>query len=397
MIPAYRAKYNEEFTEERYKKFLADLDREAGYHIEFRIAETPIFVPATLKKKLMQAGAEILSVVTTDEYYRVSERAIPQQLRVPNDDPKPRTVAIDFAVCRDENGDHLPQLIEVQAFPSLFCYQHWLAGNYRKHFWTPENTDHLFNGLNEESYIQRLKDWIVGKEDPENVILLEIEPEKQKTRVDFELTKKMLGIEYVCISKVIREGKNLFYERNGRKIPIKRIYNRVIFDEFVKRNDLRCQFNLTEPVDVTWAVHPNWFFRISKFSMPYINSRFVPKTWFVSELEKVPSDLENYVLKPLFSFAGAGVIFDVKPGDIEKITQKQNYILQRKVEYDPVIKSPTGDVKTEIRLLYTWLDGETAPMLCINIVRLSKGKMIGVDFNKNMDWVGGSVGFFENG
>ena len=244
MIPAYREKYNALFTEEKYKNFLADLNKEAGYHIEFRIAESPIFIPRDFLKLLMDGADEVLNVVTTKDYYQLSERAIPKGLKVPNEDPRPRTIAIDFAICKNETGDLLPQLIEMQAFPSLFCYQHWLAGKYRQHFWLPDHTTHLFNHYNNETYIQRLKDWIVADENPENVVLLEIEPEKQKTRVDFELTKKLVGVNYVCISKVILEGRNLSYMKDGKKIPIKRIYNRVIFDEFVKRTDLNCQFHL---------------------------------------------------------------------------------------------------------------------------------------------------------
>lgn len=395
MIPSYREKYNAQFTKEKYKQFLDNLNEEAGYHIEFRIAESPIFVSKDFEKKLVAGGNEILRTVTSPEYYQASERAIPPHLKVPNEDQRPYTIAIDFAICQNDEGELLPQLIEMQAFPSLFGYQHWLAGKYREHFWIPDNVSHLFNGFTNTTYIKRLNQWIVAGENPENVVLLEIEPEKQKTRVDFELTKKYLGIEYVCISKVIREGRNLFYEKAGRKIPIKRIYNRVIFDEFVKRTDLKCQFNLTEDVDVTWTVHPNWFFRISKFSMPFISSPYVPYTQFLNEVKIIPADLQNYVLKPLFSFSGHGVIFDVKNEDIEKIKNPQNYILQRKVQYAPAIQSPTGPVKAEIRLLYLWLKDEPAPLLTINLVRLSKGKMIGVDYNKDLDWVGGSVGFYE--
>ncbi|MBK9730334.1 MAG: hypothetical protein IPO83_03430 [Chitinophagaceae bacterium] len=395
MVPYYREKYNAQFTAEKYSQFLANLNQEAGYHIEFRIAETPIFVPRDFEDQLIAGGNEILRTVTSPEYYHTSDRAIPPHLRVPNEDQKPGTIAIDFAVCKNEAGELLPQLIEMQAFPSLFAYQHWLAGKFREHFWVPENMSHLFNGLTNESYVDRIRKWIVADENPENVILLEIEPEKQKTRVDFELTKQMLGIQYVCISKVIREGRNLFYEKEGRKIPVKRIYNRVIFDEFVKRTDLQCQFNLTEDVDVTWTVHPNWFFRISKFSMPFIDSPYVPETQFLHEVKTIPTDLENYVLKPLFSFSGHGVMFDVKKEDIDAVKDPHNYILQRKVQYAPIIQSPTGPVKAEIRLLYVWLPEETAPKLTINLVRLSKGKMIGVDYNKDLDWVGGSVGFYE--
>ncbi len=395
MVPHYREQYNAQFTPEKYKRFLDNLNEEAGYHIEFRIAETPIFVPRSFENQLIAGGEEILRTVTSPAYYRMADRAIPPQLYVPNEEPRPQTIAIDFAICSNEAGELLPQLIEAQAFPSLFAYQHWLAGKFREHFWVPENMSHLFNGLNDETYVQRIRQWIVANENPENVVLLEIEPEKQKTRVDFELTRKMLGIDYVCISKVIREGRKLFYEKNGRKIPIHRIYNRVIFDEFVKRKDLSCQFNLTEEVDVSWTVHPNWFFRISKFSMPFIDSKYVPKTQFLDEVKVIPDDLENYVLKPLFSFSGHGVIYDVTREDIEAIADRQHYILQRKVQYAPVIESPTGKVKAEIRLLYIWLPDEPKPLLTINLVRLSKGKMIGVDYNKDLDWVGGSVGFYE--
>ena len=395
MISSYRDQYNASFSEEKYEKFLRDLNEEAGYHIDFRIAESPLFVPNDFSKKIFEAGDEILTTLTTPDYFQESSPAIPSHLNVPNEPKRPSTIALDFAVCKSAAGQLLPQLIELQAFPSLFCYQHWLAKNYRKHFAVPHSVDHLFGGRNEESYLSLLKQWIIGDENPENVVLLEIEPEKQKTRVDFELTKQYLGIDYVCISKVIREGRNLFYEKDGRKIPIRRIYNRVIFDELERRKDLVSQFHLTEDADVQWVSHPNWFFRISKFSLPFLRSRYVPQSSFLHKVEKIPNDLENYVLKPLFSFAGAGVLFDVTKEDIDKIQDRSNYLLQRKVNYEPVLRAPDGMIKTEIRMLYLWMKDFEKPKPVISVVRLSRGKMIGVDFNKNKTWVGGSVGFFE--
>lgn len=395
MVTAYRDRYNADFTEEKYKRFLDDLNREAGYHIDFRIAESPIFISKEFEQKLFEAADQILDTVISPDYVRLSEAAIPPKLRVPNEQPRPTTIAIDLAVCRNEAGELLPQLIEMQAFPSLFCYQHWLAGMYRRHFTVPETVTHLFGGQTESQYISTLRKWIIAGQDPEQVVLLEIEPEKQKTRVDFELTKQYLGTEYVCVSKVIREGENLFYEKDGRKIPIRRIYNRVIFDEFIKRSDLDCQFHLTEDVNVEWVSHPNWFFRISKYSLPFLSSRYVPKTYFLHELNEIPSDLENYVLKPLFSFAGAGVHFDVTKEIVDGIGDRSNYILQRKVNYEPVLRAADeGMVKTEVRLLFLWMDGDKKPKPAISVIRLSRGKMIGVDFNKNKTWVGGSVGFF---
>ncbi len=395
MISSFRNQYNASFTEERYQQFIAQLNKEAGYHISFRIAETPLFVSKEFGNKIFEACDEILNTVTSKKYFEQSSKAIPPKLFVPHEDAKPTTIALDFAVCKNEAGEILPQLIELQAFPSLFGYQQWLANKFKEFFDVPENCNHLFNGLNNETYIQKLREWIVADKNPENVVLLEIEPEKQKTRVDFELTKQYLGVEYVCISKVILEGRKLFYEKDGRKIPIHRIYNRVIFDEFTRRNDLQCQFHLTEAVDVEWVSHPNWFFRISKFSLPFLKSRYVPQTQFLNEVETIPDDLENYVLKPLFSFSGAGVIFDVTKEDIDKVEDRSNYILMKKVNYEPILRAPDGMVKAEIRMLFLWLDGIEKPQPVINLVRLSKGKMIGVDYNKNKTWVGGSIGFFD--
>jgi len=398
MIPAIRERYNAEFSEEKYQRFLEDLNNEAGYHIEFRIAESPLFVPKDFSGKIFDACDQILSGLLTESYFDKSEAAIPEKLRVPNEHKRPTTIAIDLAVCKNEDGELIPQLIEAQAFPSLFCYQNWLSGMFRKYFYVPDSVDQLFNGLSETAYIELLRKWIVADEDPENVVLLEIEPEKQKTRVDFELTKKYLGVNYVSIDKVTRRGRNLFYKKGKIEVPIRRIYNRVIFDEFLKRTDLECQFHLTEEVNAEWVSHPNWFFRISKFSMPFLDNRYVPKTYFLNELKEIPDDLENWVLKPLFSFAGAGVHFDVTREIIDGIKDRSNYILQRKVNYEPVLRAADeGMVKTEIRILFLWLNEFEKPKPVISVIRLSRGKMIGVDFNKNKTWVGGSVGFFENG
>lgn len=395
MVPLFRNQFNASFTEEKYQHFLEKLNEEAGYHISFRIAESPLFVSKEFGNKIFDACNEILKTISSPEYYEQSSKAIPKELFVPDEDKKPSTIALDFAVCKNDTGEILPQLIEMQAFPSLFGYQHWLALKYREFFDVTLAADHLFNGLNNETYIETLREWIVADKNPKNVVLLEIEPEKQKTRVDFELTKQYLGVDYVCISKVILEGRKLFYEKDGMKIPIHRIYNRVIFDEFTKRTDLQCQFHLTEEVDAEWVSHPNWFFRISKFSLPFLQSRYVPQTQFLNEVETIPHDLENYVLKPLFSFSGAGVIFDVTKEDIDKVEDRSNYILMKKVNYEPIIKSPDGLVKAEIRMLFLWLNENEKPQPVINLVRLSKGKMIGVDYNKNKTWVGGSIGFFE--
>lgn len=394
MIAHLRDQFNKSVTVEKYNSFVSDLENYAGDSIPFRIAETPVFVPLQLKRKLVSACNAIIDVINRHDFISLTDRAIPQHLRVPGNEDKPMWLAFDFAVCLDSNSHLDPQLIEMQGFPSLFFYQHLLASKYREHFDVSEGVSHLF-GKTTEEYIDHMRSLLLNNHNSENVILLEVAPEKQNTRIDFLATFKNTGIRAVCISKIIREGRKLFYEHEGKKIPVHRIYNRLIFDEFIKRTDLVCQYNLTEDVDVEWAGHPNWFFRVSKFTMPFLNNPFVPETRFLHEVKSIPADLENYVLKPLFSFSGSGVVFNVTKSDIENVKDPENWILQRKVNYAPVIKSPDGDVKTEIRMLYSWKTGSEKPELIINMARLSKGEMIGVKYNKNKTWVGGSVGFFE--
>ncbi|MEZ5173001.1 MAG: hypothetical protein R2850_05740 [Bacteroidia bacterium] len=396
MIPEVRKAYNDSFSEEAYSSFLEDMDMAFGHPVKFRVAESPVFVPPVLLAKLRQAGDEIIQTIKRSDFKSISEAAIPAEWNVPNEDNHSRFLALDFAVCQDQNGEPEPQLIELQGFPSLFAYQDFLQSKYREYFNVPDDFTAFFGGIKSSAYKAKLKETILGIHDPKHVVLLEVEPEKQNTAIDFFVTRKVTGVEPLCISKVIREGKQLFYERKGVKTQIKRIYNRVIVDEFAKRTDLKCQFNLTEDVDVEWVCHPNWFFRISKYIMPYLQSSFVPWCDFLSNVTEIPADLENYVLKPLFSFSGAGVIFHVTEQDILSIPEsdRKNFLLQRKVNYAPLLQAPDGGIKVEIRLLYFWPENQESPDLVINLSRLSRGELIGVKYNKDKTWVGGSVCFF---
>ena len=121
----------------------------------------------------------------------------------------------------------------------------------------------------------------------------------------------------------------------------------------------------------------------------------MPQTFFLNEVKELPDGLENYVLKPLFSFAGQGVKIDITQEDIDSINDPQNFILQRKVKYADVIETPDIPAKVEIRMMYLWLEGDARPHLATNLARMSKGKMIGVRYNKDKEWVGGTVAYFE--
>lgn len=398
MVPELRKKFNEAFTEEKYEAFLEELNTAYGFKLAFRVAETPIFVPKYLKHKMLNACEQIIDIIKRPDFKQLTEKAIPKKWNVPNETNHTHFLAIDFAICKDADGSFSPRLIEMQGFPSLFAYQDYVSRLVGKHFGIPENYDFLFSGLDIEGYRDLMRRAIIGDCNPNEVVLLELDPEKQGTRIDFACTEDFLGVATVNLRDVIKEGKQLFRLKNGEKIRIKRIYNRVIFDELEGSELDEMPFSFTEELEVEWAGHPNWFYRISKYTLPYLDSPFVPKTKFLNEFAQWPADLEHYVLKPLFSFAGKGVVFDVKLEDLQEIPveQRGEWILMEKVTYANAFHSPDGGpVKAEIRMLFLWPDGDERPTLGTTLVRLSKGVMMGVKFNKQHTWVGGSVAFFE--
>jgi hypothetical protein len=397
MVPALRKTFNKNFTKEKYEAFLKDLDSVYPGQIEFRVAETPVFVPKDFTRKMLDTCESIVDIIIDPDFKKITQTAIPQNLQVPGENDHSHFIAFDFGICINEEGAYEPQLIEMQGFPTLFAYEVLLDDVFKKHFTLPGNYSSYLNGYENESYLQLLKEIILGSHQPENVILLEIFPKKQKTRIDFYCTEEYLGIKMVCLTEITNEGGKLYYENNGKKTAIKRIYNRVIFDELLNQEPgIREKGKiLFEKIDVEWVPHPNWFYRISKYTLPHIHHPYVPQTYYLNEVKQIPADLENYVLKPLFSFAGQGVVIDVTAADIENVKDPENWILQKKVRYADVIETPDIPARAEIRIFYFWKDGVKRPVATNNLARLSKGKMIGVRYNKDKEWVGGSFCLFE--
>lgn len=394
MNPSPRETYNSIFSAEKYAAFLAHISEGLPAPVPFRIAETPIFLTEDFKNRLISAGNDIINTILQPNFKEFTGRAIPAKWRVANENGHPHFIALDFGVCKDRAGNIVPKLIELQGFPSLYGFQTALGDSFRETFDISNDWTIYFNGLDKTSYLDLLKKTILGPYQPDEVVLMDVNAPEQKTAVDFYITEKLIGTPVVSLSDLIREGKKLYYETNGEKKQIKRIYNRLIFDEIEGDPDIfEKVVDIRQPLDVEWITHPNWFYRISKFTMPFLSGDYIPKTQFLHQLTEIPYDLENYVLKPLFSFAGQGVIIDVTKSDIQSIKDPENWILQQKVNYEPVVQSPDGGVKVEIRLLYLWPDGDAKPTLAINLARLSRGKMIGVRYNQDFDWVGGTVAF----
>jgi hypothetical protein len=404
MIPNLRRQFNQKFTPEKYQRFIQNIDNICGTHVQFRLSETPCFFPKELIDRMARGGEELIrQLVESSEYRKKSDEAVPAEFTVPNEAPHPMFVQVDFGLVRDSTGELRPKLVELQAFPSLYAYQGFLAQSYIAVYGleklasdlgsqTSSQLKYFLSGLDEVSYRELLYRAIVGSHDPENVILMEIDPLHQKTLPDFLLTEKMLGVRAVDITDIKKEGSHLYYERDGKRIPIRRIYNRAIVDELERKN-VKLAFDWRDDLDVEWAGHPNWYFRISKFSIPYLKHESVPKTWFLDQLPAIPDDLENYALKPLYSFAGLGVVIAPKKEDVTAIApdKRPYFILQERLNFEPVIETPFGGTKAEVRVMYIWLD-ELMPVL--TIIRMGRGLMMGVDHNKNMEWVGASAGLY---
>jgi len=401
MIPSLRQQFNQNFSPEKYQAFLRSIDGASGTHVQFRLSETPCFFPKELLKRMAHDGQDLIrQLVDNPEYRKKSDEAVPAEFKVPNEAPHPMFVQVDFGLVRDASGELQPKLVELQAFPSLYAYQCYLARTYvdvygLSGFQLPvpgSRLRYFLGDLEESSYRDLLQRAIVGSHDPETVILMEIHPQEQKTLPDFLLTEKMLGVRAVDIVDIKKDGSRLYYERGGRRTPIRRIYNRAIVDELERKN-VNLNFDWRDDLDVEWAGHPNWYFRISKFSIPYLKHASVPKTWFLDRLEEIPPDLDNYALKPLYSFAGLGVVIAPTKKDIDAIPadKRPYYILQERMHFAPVIETPHGGTKAEVRVMYIWLE-ELLPVL--TIIRMGRGLMMGVDHNKNMEWVGASAALY---
>lgn len=393
MIAELRERFQAGWSEGLYATFLRDLERRAGTPIGFRLLESPVFLPRDLLDKMIRYGLELYAQLATNaEYRKASDESIPQRFRVPNEAEHPLFIQADFGLVAGPDGEPEPKLVEIQGFPSLYGFQAELAEQYAETFGLGSdgvNLAFLLGGHTRASFRDLLTRAILGGHSPENVVLLEIDPYGQKTLADFLATQRFLDIRIVNIMAVEKRGNKLFADG----LPIKRIYNRVIADELVRKN-LMPAFQFNDDLDVEWAGHPNWFYRLSKFSLPWFQHACVPRTWFLHELREFPGDLENYVLKPLYSFAGTGVVvgphretLDAIPGE-----ERSNFILQERMNFIPTVHTPSGPTKVEVRIMYIRDGNEYSPIN--TVIRTGRGKMMGVDFNNNLDWVGASAGFY---
>src|SRR2546423_572081 len=354
MDPQLRSQFNADFSQEKYAALLRCVNETEKWPADFRCSETPIFLTDEFTNEVVAAAEGIVALTQTEEFVRHSAMAIPAGLEVPRESAHPNFIVVDFGICTD--GERLvPRLIELQAFPSLFGFQFLILHCMRKAYPAiPRDWTSSFGGMKDDAYVEILRRTIIADAKPENVVLLEIEPEKQKTRIDFAATETILGIRSICLTKVTKRGRQLFYEHDGREVRIERIYNRVIFDELLRRPDVIPGFNFQDDLDVLWSGHPNWYFRISKHSLPFLKTTHTSAAFFASEFSPNES-LSDYVLKPLYSFAGLGVDMEPTPEKLDALPDPRSWILQKKVTYAEFVPTADGHrSKAEIRMMFLW-------------------------------------------
>jgi hypothetical protein len=394
MVPALRQAFNARFTDAAYARYTQSLAARCGAQIEFHLSETPCFLPVPLIGQLVETSQTFLNqLLQSAEYRRAAGDVVPLEFRLAHGESTPTFVQVDFGLVETPNGLE-GRLVELQAFPSLYGFQVAMAEAAIEAYGLTGVTPYI-GGLTAEAYLTTMRAAMVGNHDPAEVVLLEIDPRHQKTYPDFAVTEQMWGVRPVDVRSVVREGRRLFYEHDGRRIPIARVYNRVIPDELAqKRPALAVDFR--DDLDLEWCGGPDWFFRVSKFSMPWLRHPWVPRTLFLDQVDTLPSDRDRWLLKPLFSFAGGGIIFAPTDAQIAAIpsAERRHFILQERVDFTPTVATPDGLTKAEIRIMLVRdaKAGETAYKALLPLVRMGRGKMMGVDFNKGLRWVGASAG-----
>lgn len=396
MVEKIRNNFNEVFTTDKYNKMLKEISLEFNHVVPFRIAETPVFIPKYIKNQLLQASGKVVDFICSSEFDKIKNNAIPNELKSCKNIGRPNCLAIDFAIIKNEEGDYQCKLIELQAALSLFGFTELLAQKFQKTYPNISNLNPYLSNLNSGKYTQLLRETFSGKYNSENVIFLEISPQQQQNKLDYIFLEKTLGIKTICISEVIIEGKNLFYKSNQNKIPIYRIVNRVILEELYRNKEFKYDFSFNNEYNVDWVNHPVWFFTISKFLMPHVQGMHFPKCFYLDNLDLSTINLAEMILKPIFSLGGKEIIFNLTKEVIEGIDNKENYILQEKVEYDFCIKTTNEPVRTEIRVMYIWQDNTERPIPVMTFSRFTRGNQMALKYNKNEPWVGASTCFFES-
>ncbi|MBV9102892.1 MAG: hypothetical protein JO060_04825 [Candidatus Eremiobacteraeota bacterium] len=398
MQQTYRQRFNAAYSPGLFRRYHADLEQRLGWPVGFRLAETPVFFPTDFRERVLRAAREIIAQLCEPARLEPMREAVPRRWRVPRPTSLPTFVVLDFAAVRCDDGTIVPRLVELQGFPSLLAFESMQADAWEAALQEIPGLEGDWSGrfLEREPFSRLARDVIVGDHDPSDVVLLDLHPGSQKTACDFSATRRLFGVDFIGPEGLRKIGRRLVRRRaDGRDVPVRRIYNRMIVDE-IERTGTPLPFDMKDDLDVEWTPHPDWFFIWSKHALPFLDHPAVPRTRFLSDVREIPERLEeHYVLKPLFSFAGGGVKVRPTPADIDAIAPQSRgaWCLQERVDYSSVIAAPDGGAaKAEIRIMCLRRERDHAFTPAINLCRLTRGEMVGVDYNRDVPWTGSTIG-----
>lgn len=394
MLKDIRIAFNQAFTDERYQRYLDYINQHYPNSVGFRIAETPLFFSKEFKESITLAGEAICHQLIQPALLKQLCKGIPAGFNIDAYNTLPNCILLDFAIT--ENGREPDySLVELQAFPSLFAYEIIQNNALLQSYSIPNGFSAFLNDYDEKSYLSLLSQLIKG-DNPNETILLELDPEIQKTCIDFYCTRDYLNIPIVNIRDIyFKEGK-WYYLSGGKESTFKRIYNRIVFDE-IKENEaiVETYIQLANDSQLTWFTHPIHFFMYSKYALPYITHPKIPKTVFLDQVNIQKTDFTRKVIKPLFSFAGKGVMIEPTQESVQSITNKAQWICQEKIHYVQGILTPKDPAKAELRIFFLKDPKTNVFKAVFNLARLSKQALINTAQNSNDTWVGGSMAFFE--
>ena len=405
MDAPWRARFNAAYRPAHFAAYRTDLEQRIGAPVGFRLAETPVFLPDAFRRRTLVAAREILAQLSDPARLEHMRAAVPARWKAPHVTALPTFAVLDFAAVRDDDGEIAPRLVELQGFPSLLAFETMQSDAWEAALQRVDGLGGAWTGRfapgDRAAFLALAHDVIVGDHDPRSVVLMDLDPPAQKTYCDFAATRRLFGVDAVAPQELIKRGRRLYRRGpDGRELPVERIYNRTIVDE-IERTGASLPFDYRDDLDVEWAPHPDWFFIWSKHSLPYLDHPAVPSTRFVRDVERLPDDLaERCVLKPLFSFAGGGVNVRPTPADVAAIPAAHGgaWCLQDKIAYAPVIAMPEGGAaKVEIRMMFVRRDHDAEFTPTINLCRLTRGEMVGVDYNRDAPWTGSSIGLWREG
>jgi hypothetical protein len=402
MVPRFRRLYNATFDAARYDRYSRDLVARLGCEVGYRLAETPVFFERGLADACATAAREIVAQLAEPTRSGPMRATVDKMFAGGAEGDLPQFAVVDFAIAHGPGDTLVPQLVELQGFPSLVAFE-----LFQHAAWEDELRDAMhgsvwsstFAPLDREKAIRLARRTIVGNSDPAEVVMLDLEPKRQKTYCDFAATKLLFDVD-ACDPRELYVNNGRVYRRadDGTVRRVTRIYNRLVGDDLIDPK-ISLPFDMREDVGLTWAAHPAWFWIWSKASLPALDHPAVPKTRLLSDVSELPEDLERYVLKPLFSYAGSGVNVGPKAADIAAIPEQERsaWCLMERIDYAPALVTPEGDgVKVEVRVMLMRPDDETELVPTINLARLSRGLMHGVDHNKNMPWTGSSIAMWSD-